>query len=162
MQEISTNSFLLFPTCHMCLRGGSDFQARSGWEGIISATVLWKSTQSFFFFFLMRGIPLVPEWSLTLPSWGQCLTDVKEFHMKSPSKCWASGKMMSVEPRGCVVGDQGNGWTLSVFVRGDQISYRWPQQQCYHSPHLFRKRSEHRVLIMHSKPTSSLPQERFS
>ena len=116
----------------------------------------------FFFFFLMRGIPLLPEWSLTLPSWGQCLTDVKEFHMKSPSKCWTSGKMMSVEPRGCVVGDQGNGWTLSVFVRGDQISYRWPQQQCYHSPHLFRKRSEHRVLIMHSKPTSSLPQERFS
>ena len=63
-----------------------------------------KICTKLFCFFLMRGIPLLPEWSLTLPSWGQCLTDVKEFHMKSPSKCWASRKTLSVEPRDCVVG----------------------------------------------------------
>ena len=109
------------------------FPGEKWWGGIISANILWKSAQScgvfFFFFFLMRGTPLLPEWSLTLPSWGQCLNDAEEFHIKSPPKCWASGKMMSTEPRGYVVGDQGNGWTLSVFVRRDQISHQWPQQQ---------------------------------
>ena len=47
MQEISTNYFLLFGTCHMRLEGGRDFQEKSGSEGIIPVTALWKSAQSF-------------------------------------------------------------------------------------------------------------------
>lgn len=120
MWEISTNFFLLFLTCHMCLKRGSNFQARIGSEVIILATLFFENLHKVFF--LMIGIPLLPKWSLTLPSWGQCFIDDNEFHIKSPSKCWANGKVMSMEPRSYVIGHQGNSWTLSVFMRKNQIS----------------------------------------